>query len=105
MNENRIQQILASEKKAMDIYEAAVKEAGQMPQAAEQEAQAMLARAQQEAEEEARALLAHSRPDAECAQILDQLSEKLSHTEKLAKMNADRASDYALACVIGLEKP
>jgi vacuolar-type H+-ATPase subunit H len=103
VNENRIQQILAYEKKAQEIYEAAVKEADQLPRLAEQEVQAMVARTRIEAEAEARKLIAHSQTDEECARILEQLAEKLNRTSKLAKMNNDRAVDYTLARVIGME--
>jgi vacuolar-type H+-ATPase subunit H len=103
VNETHIQQILVYEQKASEIYEAALKEAAQLPQMAEQEMQAMIAKARLQAEEEARALLNQAETDEECAHILDQLAEKLSRTEKLAKMNYDRAVDYALARVIGME--
>jgi hypothetical protein len=103
VNENHIQQILAYEQKASEIYDAAIKEAEQLPVIAEQEAQAMVAKARQRAEEEARALLQPADIDEECARILDQLADKLSRTEKFAKMNHDRAVDYVLARVIGME--
>ncbi len=103
MNENHIQQILAYEQKASDIYEAAVKEAEQLPALAEQDVQAMIAKARLQAEEEAQALVNQSDVNEECAHILEQLQEKLSRTEKFAKMNHDRAVDYALARIIGME--
>lgn len=104
MNENYIQHILSFEKKAFEIYEAAIKEAELLPVRAEQEAQALVAKARQQAQEEANALLAHTQVEAECELILDQLEKKLNRTEKLAKMNHDRAVDYALARVIGMEQ-
>lgn len=103
MNENHIQKILAFEQQASNIYEAAVKEAEQLPTLAEQDVQAMIAKARQQAEEEARAMLKPAEMDEECSRILDQSAEKLSRTEKFAKMNHDRAIDYALARVIGME--
>jgi len=103
VNENHIQQILAYEHQAADIYAAAVKEAEQLPIQAEQEVQAMIAKARLQAEEEARSLLNAAEIDEECASILDQAAEKLNRTEKFAKMNHDRAVEYALARVIGME--
>ena len=70
---------------------------------AEQEVQSIIAKARLQAEEEARSLLNPSDTDEECGRILDQLAEKLGRTEKFAKMNHDRAVDYALARVIGME--
>lgn len=104
MNESRIQQILAYEKQASEIYEAAVKEAEQLPVLAEQEVLSLIAKARQEAEAEAKAMLAENAVDEESARILEQLNEKLDRTEKLAKMNHDRAVAYTLARVIGMEK-
>jgi hypothetical protein len=104
VNENRIQQILAYEQKASEIYEAAVKEAEQLPILAEKEVQAIIAKAKLQAEEEARSLLNQSQVDEECAHILEQLAEKLNQTQKLAKMNHDRAVDYTIARLIGMEQ-
>jgi vacuolar-type H+-ATPase subunit H len=103
VNENHIQQILAFEQKASEIYEAAVKESEQLPLLAEQEAQAIITKARQQAEAEARSLFNPADTDEECQRILDQLTEKLGRTERFAKMNHDRAVDYALARVIGME--
>ncbi len=105
MNEDRIKQIMAFEKKAMDIYETAVKQAEQLPNLAEQDVQAMIVKARQEAEEEARQMLEQSTAEQECARLLDQLAESLRRTEQLARMNRERALDYALHRVIGLEQP
>jgi hypothetical protein len=104
VNENHIQQILTFEKKASEIYEAAVKEAEQLPVLAEQEVQAMIAKARRLAEEEVRSLPNQADIDEECQRILDQLAEKLSRTDKFAKIHHDRAVDYALARVIGMEQ-
>jgi hypothetical protein len=103
MNENRIQQILTYEKRATEIYNSAAVEAERLPRLAEQEVQALIAKTRQQAEEEALALLSETQVDDECARIIDQLEEKLSRTAKLAKMHHDRAVDYTLARVMGLE--
>jgi hypothetical protein len=104
LNEKHIQQILAFEQKASEIHEAAVKEAAQLPDLAEQEVQAIIVKARRQAEEEARQLLNNQETCEECARILERLSEKLNRTEKIAKMNHDRAVTYVLARVTGMEK-
>lgn len=104
MNESRIQQIIASEKKASAIYEAATKEAEQLPKLAEQDAQAIIEKARQQAEAEAHALLAQAAIDEASAQIMDKHQEQLIRTEKLAKMHHERAIDYTLARMIGMEQ-
>lgn len=103
MNESRVQQILAYEKKASEIYEAALKEADQLPKMAEQDAQAMIEKARQQAEAEARALLAESSSDESASQISEQMQDQLVRTEKLARMHHERAVDYTLARMIGME--
>jgi vacuolar-type H+-ATPase subunit H len=103
VNESRIQQIIAYEKKASEIFEAACKEAEQLPLFAEQEAQALIAKARRQAESEAQALLAEAQVDEACAEIIEQLQEKLARSERLAKMHHERAVDYTLARVIGME--
>ncbi len=105
MNEDRIQQIMAFEKKAMELYEAAIKQAEQLPNIAEQDAQEMIAKARREAQEEARKLVEQSTVEEELARLLEQLTESLTRTEQLAKINRDRAVDYALHRLIGLEQP
>lgn len=104
MNESRIQQIIASEKKASEIYEAATKEAEQLPKLAEQDAHAIIEKARQQAETEAQALLAQAPIDEASAQIMEKLQEQLIRTEKLAKMHHERAVDYTLARMIGMEQ-
>ncbi len=103
MNESRVQQILAMEKKASEIYEAAVKEAEQLPKLAEQDVQAMIEKARQEAEAEARALLAKAATNDATNQMMEQIKEQLLRTENLAKMHHERAVDYTLARTIGME--
>jgi cell division septum initiation protein DivIVA len=104
VNESRIQQIIASEKKASEIYEAATKEAEQLPKLAEQDAHAIIEKARQQAETEAQALLAQAPIDEASAQIMEKLQEQLIRTEKLAKMHHERAVDYTLARMIGMEQ-
>ena len=63
MNENRIKQVLEIEKRAQENYEAALKEAQQLPALAEQEAQEIVSKARAEAEEEARKIVAQAKAE------------------------------------------
>lgn len=103
MNEKRIQQILAVEKEAQAIYDAAAKQAEQLPRQAEAEVQSMIEKARQEAEEEARKIIAQAKVDEESDRILAQSDERLQHSEKMAKVNFDRAVAYTLARILGTE--
>ena len=101
MNEKQIQQVIAIEKRAQEIHEAAVKEAQQLPVIAEQEAQAMIDKAKAEAEKEAREMVSKVQADEEGARILSEVEEKNRQFETAAMRNLDRAVDYVLERVIG----
>jgi V/A-type H+/Na+-transporting ATPase subunit G/H len=103
LNDKRIQQILDIEKEADAIRAAAVKEAQQIPQQAEQEAQALINKARSDAEQEARTMLANAQADEESAKILAEAQEKIKHNESLAARHLDRAVSYVLARVVGRE--
>ena len=103
MSEKRIQQVLEIEKQAMEIRDAAVKEAEQIPSQAEREAQALVERARKEAEEEARQLIAGAKASEEGGQILAEADEKTRQLETAAKSNLDRAVTAVLNRVIGKE--
>jgi len=103
MNENRIQQVLEIEKQAREIYDAAVREAQQLPAQAELEAQSILDKARNQAREEARQLVARAQAEEETAKILAQAEEKNRQVEALAMSNFERAVNYILDRVIGRE--
>lgn len=103
MNENRIRQVLEIEKRAQENYEAALREAQQLPALAEQEAQEIVNKARAEAQEEARQLVAKAKPEGEVDQILAQAEEKNKKLEALAMSNFDRAVNYILDRVTGKE--
>ena len=101
MNENRIRQVLEIEKRAQENYDAALREAQQLPTQAEQEAQQILNQARTEAQEEARQIAAQARADDEAAGILAQAEQKNRQLEELAMSNFDRAVSYILDRVTG----
>jgi cell division septum initiation protein DivIVA len=101
VNEKHIQQVIAIEKRAQEIHEAAMKEAQQLPVVAEQEAQALIEKARAEAEKEAREMVSKVQADEEGARILSEVEEKNQQFETAAMRNLDRAVDYVLERVIG----
>ena len=101
MNEKHIQQVLEIEKRAQEIHEAAVKEAQQLPIIAEQEAQALIEKAQAEAQQEAREMVSKVQADEEGGRILSEIEEKNKQFESTAMNNFDRAVEYVLERVIG----
>lgn len=103
MNENRIKQVLEIEKRAQENYEAALKEAQQLPALAEQEAQEIVNQARAGAEEEARQIVAKAKAEDEVAGILADAEEKNRQLEAQAMKNFDRAVDFIIDRVVGRE--
>ena len=103
MNENRIKQVLEFEKQAQEVYDAALRDAQQLPIVADQEARAIVEKARAAAQEQARELIAKAKADDETSRILSQAEEKNRQTEALAMSNFDRAVNYILDRVIGRE--
>lgn len=103
MNENRIRQVLEIEKRAQENYEAALKEAQQLPSIAEQEAQGIISQARAEAEEEGRKIVAQAKAEDEVARILAEAEEKTRQLEAQAMTNFDRAVSFIIDRVIGKE--
>jgi vacuolar-type H+-ATPase subunit H len=103
VNENRIKQVLEIEKRAQDNYEAALKEAQQLPTLAEQEAQEIISKARAEAEEEARQIVAKAKAEDEVTGILANAEEKNRQLEAQAMGNFDRAVDFIIDRVTGRE--
>jgi vacuolar-type H+-ATPase subunit H len=101
MNEKHIQQVLEIEKQAQEIYEAAVKEAQQLPVLAEQEAQALIEKSKAEARQAAHDMVSKVEADDKSARILSEAEEKSRQLEALAKSNFDRAVAYVLERVAG----
>jgi vacuolar-type H+-ATPase subunit H len=103
VNENRIKQVLEIEKRAQENYEAALKEAQQLPTLAEQEAQEIINKARAEAEVEAQQIVAKAKAEDEVARILAEAEEKNRHIESQATSNFDRAVNFILDRVTGKE--
>ena len=103
MNENRIKQVLEFEKQAQEVYDAALRDAQQLPIVADQEARAIVEKARAAAQEQARELIAKAKADDETSRILSQAEEKNRQTGALAMSNFDRAVNYILDRVIGRE--
>ncbi len=103
LNEKHIQQVLEIEKQAQAAYEAAVKEAKQIPVQAEQDAQLTIEKARAEAEEEAHRLLDSAQSDEESNRLMSQAEEKVRRAEAVANSNFDRAVTFALCRVAGKE--
>ena len=101
MNNKYIQQVLEIEKQSQEIHEKAKREAQELPILAEQEAQALIAKAKAEAEEEARQIVAQAQAKAETEEILDEINKKNSEIQALANANMDKAVTYVLERVIG----
>ncbi len=103
MNENRIRQVLEIEKRAEENYDAALKEAQQLPTLAEQESQEFVNKARAEAEQEAKQIVARARAEDEVARILADAEEKNRQLDAKAMSNFDRAVNFIIERVTGNE--
>ncbi len=103
MNEKRIEQVLEIEKQAQEILDAAQRDAEQLPARAEQEARDLLERARSQAQEEARQMIEKAQAAEETARILSKADDKNREIEKTAMKNMDKAVAYILERVIGRE--
>jgi len=101
MDDNRIQQVLTIEKEAREIYDAAIREAEQLPLAAEKEGQALVESARAEAEKKAKELVANAQAQDEVTRILAAAEEKAGRTKGLATGHLERAVGYVLDHVAG----
>ncbi|HAV78775.1 MAG TPA: hypothetical protein DCX53_15605 [Anaerolineae bacterium] len=103
MNEKHIQQVLEIEKQAKEIHEAAQKEAQQMPVKAEQDAQSLIEKAKVDAQQEARQMVSKVQADDNSARILSEAEEKNRQFEAAAMSNFDRAVAFVIDRVVGKE--
>ena len=100
MSDKNIKQVLEIEKQSQEIYEKAKHDAQQLPILAEQEAQALIAKAKAEAEDEARKIIAAAQSESG-ANISADADAKNNQFDALAKKNFDKAVAYVLDRVIG----
>ncbi|SRR5258708_1860483 len=101
MDEKQIQQVLQIEKDAQEVYDAAVREAQQLPVQAEQEGQALIVKAREAARVEAEKILAQAQDEQETRRVLDEAEKHSKDFEALAKKNFDRAVNLILDRVAG----
>lgn len=101
MNEKHIQQVLEIEKQAQEVQDKARLASQDIPVKAEQEAQALLARARADANEEARKIIASAQSNDASGQITADIASKNSEFETLAQKNFDKAVSFVLERVIG----
>jgi len=101
MDEKRIQEVLKIEKQAQDIYDAALREAEQLPVLANQESQSLIEKTRTDAEAEARRLVANAEAKEECARILADAEDKSNRMKGLAMSHMERAVGYVLDRVAG----
>ena len=101
MNEKRIEQVLDIEKQAQAIFDAATREAEQLPANAEQEEHAMIAQARENAEAEARKIIEAAKGEDRAKDIVATMAKTNSDAEAKAKANLDKAVAYVLERVIG----
>jgi len=103
LNEKRIEEVIAIEKHASEVYNKAVKDADRIPVQAEKEAKSIVEKARAEAEAEAQEMLANCQPTTECDKILADAENQIKHNEAAAKHNFDRAVTYVISRVLGRE--
>lgn len=101
MNEKNIRQVLEIEKQAQALQEKAKHDAHEIPVRAEQEAQALLARARAEAQDEARRIVAAVQAEDKSKDVMTEVNAKNAEFEALTKKNFDKAVAYVLDRVLG----
>jgi vacuolar-type H+-ATPase subunit H len=101
MNEKRIQQVLEIEKQSQEIQDKAKRAAQELPVAAEQEAQQLVAKARAAAEQEARQLVASAQAKGEADKILAEAEATNRQVEATARKNLDKAVAFVLERVVG----
>jgi len=103
MNDERIQQVIAIEKEAQQIQDAAVRDSEQLLMLANQEVDKIIEQAQKEARLAAQQLVAEAQAKEESTRILNEVEEKIKQAQNLSGKNFDRAVTYVLDRVIGKE--
>jgi vacuolar-type H+-ATPase subunit H len=103
VNEKYIQKVLEIEKQAQEIQEEAQREAEQIPILAEDEAEELIEKARAEAEEEAHQMVESAQSKEEGAQILTEAEQGIQRLKALTMSHFDRAVNYVLDQVAGRE--
>jgi vacuolar-type H+-ATPase subunit H len=105
LNEERVQQIADLEQQAQAIYEAAVREAEQLPARAEKEVRVLIEEAQTEAQTKALQWVADAKAQAqaESMRVLEQAKQDAERMKALSMGRFDRAVGFVLNRVTGRE--
>jgi len=101
MNEKLVQEVIAIESTAREVYDTAVKQAEQLPLQAQQDAEALLEKARKEAEEEARRLVQAAKAEDTGARILAEAEERMMQARGLSKNHMERAVALVIDQVAG----
>jgi vacuolar-type H+-ATPase subunit H len=103
LNEEQIEKVLEIEKRARAVYDAAAREAKQLPVQAEAEAQELVKKTRTDAQAEAHHLIAEAQAQAqdESARIVKKAEKEAERAEALAIRQLDHAVSYVLDRVAG----
>jgi vacuolar-type H+-ATPase subunit H len=101
MDEKRIERVVEIEKHAQEIYDAAARDAQQLPIQAEQDGQVIVEQARAAAQAEGQKLVAQAQAEQETGRIVSEAAGRTKETEALAKKNFDRAVNYILDQLVG----
>jgi vacuolar-type H+-ATPase subunit H len=103
LDKDHIEKVLEIEKQAQAVYDAAAREAEQLPAHAEEETQALLEQTRIDARAEARRLIAETQAQAqdESARIMKEAEEEAERVEALAIRQFDHTVSYVLGRVTG----
>jgi vacuolar-type H+-ATPase subunit H len=101
MNEKLVQEVIEIEKAAQQTFDAAVREAEQLPRDAQQEAEAMIEKALREAQDEARRLVQKAQSEDASARILQEAEQTMSDAKGLSRTHLERAVNFVVNQVAG----
>ena len=101
MNEKLVQEVIEIEKTARELYDAALRQAEQLPAQAQQEAETLLEKTRREAQDEARLLVQQAKAEDPSARIFSEAEEKLLQAKGLSKNHLERAVGFVIDRVAG----
>jgi vacuolar-type H+-ATPase subunit H len=103
MNEKLVQEVIEIEKTAQATYDAAVREADQLPAQAQQEAEGLIEKARREAQDEARKAVQAAKAEDASTRLLAEAEEEIKQARGLSKSHLDRAVNFVIDRVAGRE--
>ncbi len=101
MNEERLKQILEAEEQAQSLYEKTVKQAGALPEQAEQAVKTLLDETRQKAEIDSARLTEEIINPKIIEDIVHQYAQRTSLRDALAQVNMPKAIDYVVQVLLG----